>query len=76
MYNDEDDEDDDDVCTRPLVKWIQSDLRLDQTSTHQLATRSSHPHDDDDDDDYDDDKKGLEEVEFIKAGHKIISSSS
>ena len=56
------------VCTRPLVKWIQSDLRLDQTSTHQLATRSSHPHhdhegDDDDDDgdggdDYDDDDHG------------------
>ena len=55
------DDDDDDVCTRPLVKWIQSDLRLDQTSTHQLATRSSPPHDDDDgvgdddDDPYEDD---------------------
>ena len=42
--DDVDDDDDDDVCRRPLVKWIQSDLRLDQTSTHQLATRSSHPH--------------------------------
>ena len=63
MYNDgdDDDEDDDDVCTRPLVKWIQSDLRLDQTSTHQLATRPSHPHHDeggDGDDGGDDDDDG------------------
>ena len=59
LYNDEDDEDDDDVCTRPLVKWIQSDLRLDQTSTHQLATRPSRPHHDEvDDDGSDDDDDG------------------
>ena len=57
---DDGDVENDDVCTTPLVKWIQSDLRLDQTSTHQLATRSSPPHDDDDGsgDDYGDDGDG------------------